>query len=409
MRASEVALLLLLVCFVQAKAQSPESTSKAVPSRSVSSAAVKDPFAKGNSVGDEACRPCHQEKVEAYYRTAHHLTSQTADKNSVAGTFNEGANILRTSNPNLYFRMDANEKGLFQTAVTGTPPDTSSRTERLDLVIGSGGKGQSYLYWNDDELFQLPIGYSTILHQWINGPGYRDGTANFERPIIPRCLECHATYFRPLDPLPTGNRYDTSNFVMGISCERCHGPGRAHVERYKSKTPAGSDPAIVNPAKLSQERDFEVCSQCHGGQGVRELAPPFSYVPGQPLQKYVDLGPVDANADIDVHGKQVVLLEKSRCFQSSPNMSCATCHDVHEPERDLAAFSQRCLSCHKVEQCGVFAKMGHAIAGNCIDCHMPNLESKVVFLDVNGKKLNPRFRTHWIKVYPEVAAPQPSN
>jgi hypothetical protein len=52
--------------------------------------------------------------------------------------------------------------------------------------------------------------------------------------------------------------------------------------------------------------------------------------------------------------------------------------------------------------------MGHAIAGNCIDCHMPNLESKVVFLDVNGKKLNPRFRTHWIKVYPEVTAPQPT-
>jgi hypothetical protein len=296
--------------------------------------------------------------------------------------------------------MDANDKGFFQTAVWGAPPKTWSRTERLDLVIGSGGKGQSYLFWNEDELFQLPVGYSTVLGQWINGPGYRDGTANFERPIIPRCLECHATYFKSLDPTTSGNLYDKTNMVLGISCERCHGPGREHVARYRSQTPPSSNPAIVNPAKLSRERQFEVCSQCHGGQGVRELAPAFSYVPGQPLENYIDLGPIDSGADIDVHGKQVVLLKKSHCFQASSNMSCATCHDVHEPERDLAAFSQRCLTCHKIETCGVYPKLGRTIASNCIDCHMPNQESKVVFLDISGKKINPRFRTHWIKVYP---------
>jgi hypothetical protein len=139
-------------------------------------------------------------------------------------------------------------------------------------VIVSGGKGQSDLFWNEDELFQLPVGYSTVLGQWINGPAYRDGTANFTRPIIPRCLECHAAYFKAFEPLPSGNRYDKTNFVLGISCESCHGPGREHVARYSSKTRAGSDPAIVNPAKLSQDRQFDVCSQCHGGQGLREFA-----------------------------------------------------------------------------------------------------------------------------------------
>lgn len=93
------------------------------------------------------------------------------------------------------------------------------------------------------------------------------------------------------------------------------------------------------------------------------------------------------------------MLEKSRCFQSSSNMSCATCHDVHEPETNLATFSRKCLSCHKVEACGVYPKLGHEIANDCIDCHMPNQESRVVFLDVEGKRVNPKFRTHWIKVY----------
>jgi hypothetical protein len=405
MQANHVVLLLALFCSAPAYLH-PLGSSKPIRPQSATSAIAGDQMAVAGMVGDEACMRCHKDKVVSYYRTAHHLTSQSPDQNSVVGTFNEGGNILRTSNPNLYFRMDSNERGFFQTAVWGTPPKTWSRTERLDLVIGSGGKGQSYLYWDGDELFQLPVGYSTVLNQWINGPGYRDGTANFDRPIIPRCLECHATFFKSLESVPTGNRYDKTNFVLGISCERCHGPGREHVAQHDSKTAPISGPAIVNPAKLSQDRQFEVCSQCHGGQGIRELAPAFSYIPGQPLENYVDLGPIDSG-DIDVHGKQVVLLKKSRCFQASANMSCATCHDVHQPERDLAAFSERCLRCHKIEACGVFTRLGHEIASNCIDCHMPNQESRVVFLDVNGKKLNPRFRTHWIKVYSDSAPTKP--
>jgi Cytochrome c554 and c-prime len=393
-------LLSLLICLVQFYSQLQNPSAKSDVAHSVSSiVAFKQP-ATAAFLGDEACRSCHRQKITTYHKTAHYLTSQMAEKNSVVGTFNDGANVLKTSNPNLFFRMDSNQKGLFETAMWGTPPKTWSRTERLDLVIGSGGKGQSYLFWDEDELFELPVGYSSVLRQWINNPGYKDGSANFERRVIPRCLECHATYFKAIEPVPSGNRYDRTDFVLGISCERCHGPGREHVARVGSHPVAGSDLAIVNPAKLSQARQFEVCSQCHGGQGVRELVPAFSYVPGQPLANYIDLGPVDSNAVPEVHGTQVVLLEKSRCFQASSNMSCATCHDVHQPESDLTKFSEKCLSCHKAEKCGEYQKLGANIASNCIDCHMPNQESKVLFVDVQGKRVSPKIRSHWIKAYP---------
>jgi hypothetical protein len=191
------------------------------------------------------------------------------------------------------------------------------------MVIGSGGKGQTYLFWNEDELFQLPVGYSTVLGHWINSPGYRGETANFDRPIIPRCLECHATFFKALEPLPSGNRYDKPILFWAFPVKDATGAGGEHVAHEKSQPHASSDSLIVNPAKLSRDRQFEVCSQCHGGQGIRELAPAFSYIPGQPLGNYIDLGPVDPNSEIDVHGKQVVMLKKSRCFQSSSNMSCA--------------------------------------------------------------------------------------
>ena len=398
----------------QTGSQSQQAKPKTVPPANHASAAKPKVVPRRDYVGDAVCARCHQDLVESYHKTAHYITSQVANKDTIVGNFSPGANTMSTGNPNLSFRMDARGDDFFQTAIWATPSDSASdsassspapgtrtRTERLDLVIGSGGKGQSYLYWRENQLFQLPVGYSTVLHQWINGPGYKDGTANFERGIIARCLECHATYFDAVFPGPEFNMYDTGNFVLGISCERCHGPGRAHAESYASKSPARAAGTIVNPAKLSPARRADICAQCHGGQGEREILPAFAYVPGQPLEKYIDLGPIDSAADVDVHGKQGKLLMKSRCFQASADMNCSTCHDVHKTEPDLAAMSQHCLSCHKVEASATHAKVGAEIAKNCIDCHMPTLESKVVSLDVNGQKVRPRFRTHWIKIYSE--------
>ena len=57
-------------------------------------------------------------------------------------------------------------------------------------------------------------------------------------------------------------------------------------------------------------------------------------------------------------------------------MTCSTCHDVHKPQVDAAAFSPHCLTCHQPKQCGEYAKLGEQIVNrNCIDCHMPLQES----------------------------------
>ena len=48
----------------------------------------------------------------------------------------------------------------------GTPPDTISISERFDIVIGSGRKGQTYLYWGKKINFfncLFPIGLSREL------------------------------------------------------------------------------------------------------------------------------------------------------------------------------------------------------------------------------------------------------
>src|SRR5271167_2405220 len=97
-----------------------------------------------NYLGDDACEGCHQDKIESYHRTAHYVTSRIPANDSIFGNFSPDGNILKTSNPDLFFRREAKDDGFFQTAVQGMPPYVASRTERFGLVVGSGGKGQTF-------------------------------------------------------------------------------------------------------------------------------------------------------------------------------------------------------------------------------------------------------------------------
>jgi len=349
--------------------------------------AAAKPDPREGYLGDDACRSCHAAQVDSFHQTAHYLTSALPNQHSILGKFTPNENILKTSNPNLSFRMDAKGNSFSQTAVA----PSSERTEKFAFVIGSGDKGQTYLFWDEDQLFQLPVSYWTDLG-WVNSPGYRDGFADFERPIIPRCLECHATYFEALPP-PT-NRYNTAGYSLGIQCEKCHGPGREHVKREQAK-PA-PDPAILNPAHFSRDRQMDLCAWCHGGHG-QPLLPSFSYQPGEALDKYIHLPKPDPGAALDVHGNQLEMLKQSRCFLSS-SMTCLTCHNVHVAQHNLTEFSQRCLSCHKPDS-AIFARPNHPVASNCIDCHMPKQETNLIVFDFAGKRAKPQMRNHLIKVY----------
>jgi hypothetical protein len=162
--------------------------------------------------------------------------------------------------------------------------------------------------------------------------------------------------------------------------------------------------AIVNPARLPRERQLDVCALCHAGIG-EPVDPPLSYVPGDDLSRHLRFPQLDESAPIDVHASQVQLLERSRCFRESPGLTCATCHDVHRPQRDLAEFAQACRNCHAVESCRKFPALGAAIARDCVRCHMPAQETNQIVASLNGKNLQPKVRNHRIAIYSEATAP----
>ena len=370
------------------------------------------PATRAGYSGDGACLDCHKQQALSYLHTSHRLTSRLAGKDSVLGSFTPGSNLLMivdpahtTSRPSLYFQMEQKNGSYYETAATGWGNNLLTQTERIDIVTGSGVRGVTYLYWNGDRLYELPVSYWTDGHQWINSPGYENGTAKFSRPINPGCLECHSTYIKALSTNPLTNRYDRNTFIPGISCETCHGPGAEHTARQKSGTAAAQGQAILNPAKLSRDRQIDLCALCHNGIQRQALAPAFSYVPGEPLENYFKPLPSDSLEHPDVHGNQVGLLQRSRCYLSSPNMTCSTCHDVHAPEQPAASYSTKCLACHQWQSCGVAKTMGHRIASNCIDCHMPVEPTNVIVSETAGKVVRATMRNQWIKVYPAARMP----
>ena len=365
--------------------------------------------------GDAACQACHKDVSQSFQHTAHHLTSQLPTPDRMHGSFDPGANSLtivdpaKSAEPGLEFRMESRKDGFFEVARSGSGADVYERTERIDLITGSGMRGQTYLYWQGDRLFELPISYWSDGHRWINSPGYIDGTAEFSRPVNPGCLECHATYIRALSSDPRTNRYDRESLVVGLSCESCHGPGANHVRReteHQGKGKGAGDAEILNPAKFSRDRKVDLCAECHHGIQREALAATFSYVPGRPLSDFFKQLSSPEAAHPDVHGNQVGLLQKSKCYRSSEQMNCLTCHDAHVTGRTSLDYSRKCLGCHEWQSCGVAKKMGHQIADKCIECHMPVEETSVIVSQTARQLVRAKMRNHWIKVYAGVGLPE---
>ena len=353
-------------------------------------------------VGAQACAECHRDRFEEFRRTAHHLTSRIPGPESILGSFSPDHAIVRTRNPNLRFEITVGKDGFYQTAIVGKGEGRHRRTERIDIVTGSGKIGQTYLFWQGDRLFQLPISYFSQQQRWINSPGYPDGEVNFSRGVVPRCLECHATWFE--SESYTSNAYNRDHFVLGVSCERCHGPGAAHADYQRAHPEARDAPHILHPGGLDPPRLIDLCAQCHSGVGVPSQRP-FSFRPGESLSDFLKLDPHEELNRIGVHStNQLPRLTKSKCFQQSSAMTCITCHNPHALERgNLALFSRRCAACHETHACGMSSELGTAMQSNCIDCHMPRKQDLETEFETAEDFQFPTMRDHFIAIYPEIS------
>lgn len=352
--------------------------------------------------GTASCAGCHKDIYEKHRHTEHHLSTSPATANTILGSFTPGKNTFEF-NPFSTVAMEKRGDDFYQVEYSAAK---EVRKEKFDIVVGSGRKGQSYLSWRNNKLVQLPVTWFSAMDQWSNSPGYSPQKPMFDRPITSRCLECHSTYVEKL--ADTSRRLESFNrnrVILGIECEKCHGPAAMHVA-YHQKNNSKEAKFIVNPSKLPRERQLDLCFLCHGG-ALSKTKPSFQFQAGDTLSNFFSLQAAMMNADnIDVHGNQAGLLYLSKCFASS-NLTCLNCHNTHENEKDrLQIFSQRCMNCHNESHgkiCKMTAQLGESIRQNCIDCHMPKQPSHAIAVYLQGKDAPTVafLRTHYIKVYAE--------
>ena len=354
----------------------------------------------------EACRECHAEQYETYVHTAHARTSMMPSPQTILGSFLTGRNELSTATPGLRFHLLAQNGGFIQQLQLDDPVNgvRYQRDFPIDLVLGSGNHGQSYLYWDKDRLYQLHVSYLTETDSWVNSPGpYYDGTADFARPVPVRCIECHATWIAA--DAKSINRFDRSTFVPGISCVRCHGPGHEHVQFHRQFPNEQTGRRIVQPAALPVQRQNEICAQCHSAGEV--LGTAFGYRPGQALGEWMELDlATDSEDNADPHSaNQLARLMKSRCFTAPQGLSCITCHDPHRSQQnEHTTYAATCASCHQPAVCPDVRLLGTSAESRCVDCHMPARRDAQVRMETASGNIQALLRDHLIGRWPETSA-----
>ncbi|SEM78284.1 Cytochrome c554 and c-prime [Chitinophaga rupis] len=357
--------------------------------------------------GAAACAGCHKNIFDTYMGTAHYHTSMPANTSTVKGSFAAPDHTF-TYDSATKVVMEARDSGLFQAAYNNDVPQES---HRFDIVVGSGRKAQTYLYWQAGKYFQLPLSYFVPAHSWANSPGFPADHPKFDRMIPSTCFGCHSSMVAKstdMQGVHIVESFEKNQVVYGIDCERCHGPAAEHVQFQSSHPQEKKAMYMTRIAELKNQQKLDMCALCHSGLGTPQKSM-FDFKPGDALSGYFfpEFTAPKRTAQMDVHGTQYQLFTASKCFMKSNDMNCSSCHNPHNSEsNNMELFSQRCMHCHNTAShnfCKLAELPANILAKNCIDCHMPALPSANITLLTNGKQspTPDSIRTHLITIYKE--------
>ncbi len=198
---------------------------------------------------------------------------------------------------------------------------------------------------------------------WAMSPGYdRPAHQDFRRLINTDCMACHNGYPRgSVEDAGNGPRF-TASLPQGIDCQRCHGPGQAHIEAIKAGNIDAGRLAIANTASFDRDRQLETCMQCHleptssplPFQIRRNEQAPFSYrlARRSAITSCISITRPERGATTSSRSRAAhIACASRRDFQQS-EMTCVTCHDPHDIPRGEKAVEQYaavCAGCHEGE------------------------------------------------------------
>jgi hypothetical protein len=356
-------------------------------------------------IGSSACAPCHPGESALHARSGHAMTMRPASQISLARRL-DGASLADPEHEGVHwsFRFDDGHLHLARAE--------PSRVERwiVEYAFGSGHHATTFVnvldawaprilehrmtYYTADDALDVTPGHSRDTRTMEVKPYGKELTPQNSR----KCFGCHSTELaaRGDQPIPE------ATMIPNVTCERCHGPARAHVAAARRGARAAELALALGPGRWTAESLMKLCGTCHRHPS---RAQPGQIRPDDPrLARFQPVG----------------ILE-SRCYRASGGtFSCVSCHDPHaRASGDRASYNVVCLSCHGTPTSerpaaaeaatqpvvtpanSVGLPCPRSPRGNCVDCHMSRVDSGQHIL----------FTDHWIRVRQPGAAqrmrPQP--
>ncbi len=353
-----------------------------------------DPF-----VGQVACRSCHPGECALHSRSGHARTLSTAARRPLARQV-DGVSVRDPEHSDVSWDYRFADDRLHVGRRTG------SKVEDLvaEYAFGSGHHAVTFVNMIDAETPAI-LEHRMTYYAKTGTFGLTPGHDTEPRPpgLTPHggvpppadawsCFACHSTQVATV----SGMRIDEERLIPNVSCERCHGPARAHVEAAARGAPQSELGLPFGPERgFTADQVIGLCGMCHRHPGK------------------AGVGPLDPDNPHLARFQPVGILQ-SRCYrESGGGFSCVTCHDPHaRASSDRPAYNATCRSCHGGDSKDSGSSVGdpngrpaataqglpcpREPSGDCIGCHMPRVHTGQGVL----------FADHWIRVGPR---PDPSS
>jgi predicted CXXCH cytochrome family protein len=338
-------------------------------------------------VEDQACAACHPAEARAWAGSYHDRAMQPAAEGTVLGDFGDvrftdAGSVVR------FFR----QAGRFRIETEG--PDGTPGTFPVPYTFGVAPLQQYLVDLGGGRLQALTVAWDTTRARWFSlYPGERFApdhplhwTGRYQR-WNAMCGECHTTGYRKGYDLAS-DTYRTTWRQLGVGCQACHGPGRAHVtwaqDGGTGRAAVAGHRGLAAPLTGGDARaEVDACAACHSRRARLDdadpagrpfldafrpelLRPGFYHPDGQQLGEVYEYGS----------------FRQSRMYERG-----VRCSDCHEPHRLTlrASGDALCTRCHQARPDPRFptlvgkiydapAHHHHPVASSgarCVACHMP--------------------------------------
>ena len=343
-----------------------------------SSASYQPPSDEGY-VGSQACQECHSELHEQYAAHPMFNSVQLLDDAKAIETFD--ASKARFDAMGRSYQVIRDDTGIVHEELMEDDGGALvfHRKEAIHYGVGAGTKGRSYMLFRDGWCYQSPITWYSETSDWNLSPGYeRPRHKGFQRMINGMCFFCHSGRVN-FESRHNFKLKDPPFAEVAIGCERCHGPGNAHVDMMQGVTVApqkGEDLLIVNPAGLAPEIRDSICNQCHLEGAARVLRRDrkfYDFRPGQNVEQVWTVF-VDPHEEATFTGQPEQMVHSTCYKKSAGKLGCVSCHDPHalpDPMQREVFYRNRCLNCHTERGCNESSELRMQKKNSCIACHMP--------------------------------------